>query len=169
MVDLRYVFNLLSVLNERSHSADIIGNVHKMRIKVWILGKNSRSRAASVWTALMGNTNKYHNDVPCTYCKNRSKQRISGIKSPLHSCWDKITVKNRRGGVPWRERGVPEPLEPSPGYAPAIQKALTMPQIITSKSWLLKSWHICRIHLIWKKKLITFISNQQSCFFRDKL
>ena len=38
MVDLRYVFNLLSVLNERSHSADVIGNVHKMRIKVWMLG-----------------------------------------------------------------------------------------------------------------------------------
>ena len=48
MVDLRYVFNLLSVLNERSHSADVIGNVHKMRIKVWMLGKNSRSHAASV-------------------------------------------------------------------------------------------------------------------------
>ena len=29
MVDLRYVFNLLSALNERSHSADVIGNVHK--------------------------------------------------------------------------------------------------------------------------------------------
>ena len=40
MVDLTYVFNLLSVLNERSHSADVIGNVHKMRIKVWMLGKN---------------------------------------------------------------------------------------------------------------------------------
>ena len=34
MVDLRYVFNLLSVLNECSHSADSIGNMHKMRIKV---------------------------------------------------------------------------------------------------------------------------------------
>ena len=35
MVDLRYVFNLLSVLNEHSHSANvnIIGNVHKMWIK----------------------------------------------------------------------------------------------------------------------------------------
>ena len=56
MVDLRYVFNLLSVLNERSHSADInvIGNVHKMRIKVWMLGMNSWSHAASVWTALVG-------------------------------------------------------------------------------------------------------------------
>ena len=54
MVNLRYVFNLLSVLNERSHSADVIGNVHKMRIKVWMLGKNSRSHAASVWTALVG-------------------------------------------------------------------------------------------------------------------
>ena len=43
MVDLRYVFNLLSVLNERSHSADVIGNVHNMQIKVWMLGKNSRS------------------------------------------------------------------------------------------------------------------------------
>ena len=54
MVNLRYVFNLLSVLNERSHSADVIGNVHKMRIKVWMLGKNSRSHAASVGTALVG-------------------------------------------------------------------------------------------------------------------
>ena len=52
MVNLRYVFNLLSVLS--SHSADVIGNVHKMRIKVWMLGKNSRSHAASVWTALVG-------------------------------------------------------------------------------------------------------------------
>ena len=44
MVDLRYVFILLSVLNERSHSADVIGNVYKIRrIKVWMLGKNSRS------------------------------------------------------------------------------------------------------------------------------
>ena len=43
MVDLRYVFNPLSVLNERSHLADVIGNVHNMRIKVWMLGKNSRS------------------------------------------------------------------------------------------------------------------------------
>ena len=40
MVDLRYVFNLLCVLNEPSHSADVIGNVHKMGIKVWMLGKN---------------------------------------------------------------------------------------------------------------------------------
>ena len=52
MVNLRYVFNLLSVLS--SHSADVIGNVHKMRIKVWMLGKNSRSHTASVWTALVG-------------------------------------------------------------------------------------------------------------------
>ena len=29
--------NLLSVLNEHSHSADVIGNVHKMRIKVCML------------------------------------------------------------------------------------------------------------------------------------
>ena len=48
MVDLRYVFNLLSVLNERSHSADVIGNVHKMQILVWMLEKNFRSHAASV-------------------------------------------------------------------------------------------------------------------------
>ena len=50
MVDLRYVFNLLRGLNERSHSANVnvIGNVHKMRIKVWMLGKNSRSHAVSV-------------------------------------------------------------------------------------------------------------------------
>ena len=51
------------------------------------------------------NANGYHNDVHCTYCKYRTKRRISGIESPLHSCWDKITLKNRRGGFPWRERG----------------------------------------------------------------
>ena len=32
MVDLSYVFNLLSVLND---SADVISNMHKMQIKVW--------------------------------------------------------------------------------------------------------------------------------------
>ena len=55
MVDLTYVFNLLSVLNERSHSADVIGNVHKMykiqnaqKSRCLMLGKTSRSHAASV-------------------------------------------------------------------------------------------------------------------------
>ena len=48
MVDLRYVFDLISVLNVLSNSADVIGNVHKMRIKMWMLGKNSPSHAASV-------------------------------------------------------------------------------------------------------------------------
>ena len=48
MVNLRYAFNLLSVLNERSHSADVIGSVHKLRIEVWMLGNNSRSHAVSV-------------------------------------------------------------------------------------------------------------------------
>ena len=126
MVDLRYVFNLLSVLNERSHSAGVIANVHKMQIKVWMLGKNSRSYAASVWTALVGrsaslvlhhflfhripnsahvseNVNETLIDTTMTftvhtYCKYRTKRRISGIESKLHSCWDKITVKNRTGG-----------------------------------------------------------------------
>ena len=41
MVDLRYVFNLLSVLNEPSHSAGVIDNVHKMRFNVRMLGKSS--------------------------------------------------------------------------------------------------------------------------------
>ena len=31
-----------------AHSADVIGNVHKMRIKVWMLGKNSRPHAVSL-------------------------------------------------------------------------------------------------------------------------
>ena len=39
-----------------------------------------------------------------------------------HSCWDKITVKNRRGGGVLDARGgVPEPLEPSPGFAPVTR------------------------------------------------
>ena len=66
------------------------------------------------------NASRYHNDVHCTYCKHRTKRRISGMESPVQSCWDKITVKNRRGGGPWRERGggFPEPLEPSPWLRP---------------------------------------------------
>ena len=47
-----------------------------------------------IWTVIV------KNDIHCTYCKHKTKRRISGIKSPIHSCWDKITVKNRRGGVP---------------------------------------------------------------------
>ena len=38
----------------------------------------------------------------------------------LHSSWDKITVENRRGGFLGARGGGPEPLEPSPGYAPAL-------------------------------------------------
>ena len=71
------------------------------------------------------NANRYHNDVHCTYCTQRTKRRISGIESPLHSCWDKITVKNRRGGVLGARGGVPEPLEPSPGYALALASYLS--------------------------------------------
>ena len=53
--------------------------------------------------------------------------RISGIESPLHSCWDKITVKNRGEGFLGARGGVPEPLEASPGYAPAtMQLAIAM-------------------------------------------
>ena len=59
------------------------------------------------------NANRYHNDVHCTYCKHRKKRRISGIESPLHSCWDKITVKNRRGGfLDSRGAGVRNPWNP---------------------------------------------------------
>ena len=41
--------------------------------------------------------------------ESRVHYTLAGIKSLL-----KIGE-----GVPWRERGVPEPLEPSPGYGPA--------------------------------------------------
>ena len=59
------------------------------------------------------NANRYHNDVHCTYCKHRTKRRISGIESPLYSCWDKITVKNRRGGGSLaREGGFRNPWNP---------------------------------------------------------
>lgn len=59
-------FNLLSVLNECSHSAYVIGNVHKMRANVWMLGKNFRSDAVSVWTALVGR--KVHHFL--FYCRS---------------------------------------------------------------------------------------------------
>ena len=51
--------------------------------------------------------------IHCTYCKHRTKRRISGMESPLHSCWDKITVKNRRGGGSLaREGGFRKPWNP---------------------------------------------------------
>lgn len=59
-------FNPLSVLNECSHSAYVIGNVHKMRANVWMLGKNFRSDAVSVWTALVGR--KVHHFL--FYCRS---------------------------------------------------------------------------------------------------
>ena len=44
----------------------------------------------------------------CTRLRKRltAVERISGIESPILSCWDKITVKNLgRDGVSWCERG----------------------------------------------------------------
>ena len=41
--------------------------------------------------------------------RSRVYYTLAGIKSLL---------KIGGGGIPWRERGVPEPLELSPGYAP---------------------------------------------------
>ena len=43
--------------------------------------------------------------------ESRVHYTLAGIKSLL---------KIGGGGVPWRERGVPEPLEPSPVYAPVV-------------------------------------------------
>ena len=70
------------------------------------------------------NANRYHNDVHCTYCRHRTKWRISGIESPFHSYWDKNTVKNRRGGGFLGTRGGFRNLwvEPSPGYTPVTWK-----------------------------------------------
>ena len=48
----------------------------------------------------------------------------------------------------------PRPSDKGPWDPPWISHctALTLPKIISSKPWLLKSWHMCRTHLIWKKK-----------------
>ena len=79
------------------------------------------------------NASRYHNDVHCTYCKHRTKQSISVIESPLHSCWDKITIKNRKGGFLDARGGVPIPLEPSPGHAPDLFPAHRCPSVIKFK------------------------------------
>ena len=71
------------------------------------------------------NANRYHNEVHCTYCKHRTKRRISGIESPLHSCSYKITVKNRRGGSLTREGGFWNPWNPplaTPLRAPRLSR-----------------------------------------------
>ena len=69
------------------------------------------------------NANRYHNDIHCTYCKHRTKRRISGIESPLHSCWDKITVKNRRWGFLDARGGVRNPWNP-PWLRPCEQGSI---------------------------------------------
>ena len=94
MVNLRCFFNLLSVLNERSHSADVIGNMHKMQIKVWMLGKNSQSRAVRVCTggkvgilsaaplSITGAQHKPHEEMEgCS--QNSSTASTSGFLSPM--------------------------------------------------------------------------------------
>ena len=43
----------------------------------------------------------------------------------------------------------------------AFYKALTELKI-SSKSWLLTSWHICRTNLIWNEKSVIFISNRSN-------
>ena len=68
------------------------------------------------------NANRYHNDVHCTYCKHRTKRRISGIESPLHSCWDKTTVKNRRGGSGTPEWNPPLATPLLPGRKKALNR-----------------------------------------------
>ena len=40
MVALRYVFSRRNVLNDRSHSSEVIGNVHKMRSNLCTYGEN---------------------------------------------------------------------------------------------------------------------------------
>ena len=59
-----------------------------------------------------------HNTYICRGSDRQIEPLGPDVESPLHSCWDKITVKNRRGGFLDARGGVPEPLEPSPGYAP---------------------------------------------------
>ena len=40
MVALRYVFSRRNVLNDRSHSSEVIGNVHKMHSNLCTYGEN---------------------------------------------------------------------------------------------------------------------------------
>ena len=97
---------------------------------------NLVTQESQLWSCLRKckwNANRYHNDVHCTYCKHRTKQSISVIESPLHSCWDKITVKNRKGGFLDARGGVPIPLEPSPGHAPDLFPAHRCPSVIKFK------------------------------------
>ena len=56
IVALKYVFNRCNVLNDRSHSTDVIGNVHKMRTlsNLCTFGKNSQSHSAKASTAVLG-------------------------------------------------------------------------------------------------------------------
>ena len=86
------------------------------------------------------NANRYHNDVLCTYCKHRTKRRISGIEGPLHSCWDKITIKNRRGG------GV---VDASGGFRNPWNPPLATPLKLLTSPFL-----VARLRYVWLFKLL---------------
>ena len=58
--------------------------------------------------------------------EGRHRQCCSSIAGVQHQPHEEKEGRSHKtpalgeGGVPWRERGVPETLEPSPGYAPDL-------------------------------------------------
>ena len=103
-VDLRYIFTFLGYWMSAHIQLTLSATCTKggSRCGCWERTLDRMLRVSELHCKL----NRYHNDVHCTYCKHRTKRRISGIESPLHSCWDKITVKNRRGaGGPLAREG----------------------------------------------------------------
>ena len=53
-----------------------------------------------------------HNTYICRGSDRQIEPLGPDVESPLHSCWDKITVKNRRGGSLTREGGFRNPWNP---------------------------------------------------------
>ena len=54
IVLLKYVFRSFKVLNNLSHSAEVTGNVQRMRSRTFMLGKKIGSHSLSVAEALFG-------------------------------------------------------------------------------------------------------------------
>ena len=84
---------------------------HFIAVNKVIIKEKLEMTFASPLALFLVSVSQLHTASPYWPANRRS---FAIASSALHSCWDKITVKNRRG-----DRGSPEPLEPSPGYAPA--------------------------------------------------
>ena len=119
-----------SVLNECSHSADVNGNVHKMRINVWVLGKNSRSHVSENASETQTDTTMTFTVLILSIGQNEEFQ-----ESRVHYTLARIKslLKIGRGWFLGARGGFRNPWNPPSGYAPVNHEFL----IVLPLDWML--------------------------------